>query len=86
MAQELTTELSCPPYDPYGIAPLTLTHIALVLALVVLISERAQIRRALVLFSTWAVIYAWYAYRRLSRWRRGRAQPKRANADHIVVG
>ncbi|KAG8465454.1 hypothetical protein KFE25_002761 [Diacronema lutheri] len=71
-------QLECapPPWEPFALAPLTFTHVALALGLMVVFFERAQIRRACVLGSAYATVMVWYAFRRLSAGSRRRAQAK----------
>mmetsp|Transcript_13126 Transcript_13126/g.34205 ORF Transcript_13126/g.34205 Transcript_13126/m.34205 type:complete len:99 (-) Transcript_13126:281-577(-) len=64
---ECVTDPPSAPWHPLGLAPLTLTHILIALALIFVYAERAAIRRAFVLFSAWAAMMTWYMGRRVRK-------------------
>lgn len=72
-------------YEPFSLAPLTLTHVGVAVLLIVLVSERAQIRRAAILGSTFATIMTWYAFRRLTTTGRRYAALKVAQKERLLL-
>lgn len=64
-------------WEPLALAPVSLTHIALVLGFMIIFFERAQIRKACILFTAWCGFMAWFAFRRATAGMRQRAQAKR---------
>ena len=72
-------------YEPFSLAPLTLTHVAVAVILIFLVSERAQLRRAAVLGSTYATIMVWYAFRRLTMTGRRYTALKVAHKERLLL-
>jgi hypothetical protein len=72
-------------YEPFSLAPLTLTHVCVALALIIVVSERAQLRRAAILGSTYATIMVWYALRRLTTMGRRRVAIKAAQKERYLL-
>lgn len=72
-------------YEPFSLAPLTLTHVGVAVLLIILVSERVQLRRAAILASTYATIMAWYAFRRLTVTVRRQAVLKVAHKERLLL-
>ncbi|KAJ1639194.1 hypothetical protein T492DRAFT_938105 [Pavlovales sp. CCMP2436] len=60
--------------DEWSIAPVTLTHLALVLGVMFVYCERAQLRKACIVGSAYSFIMLWFVYRRLTAGFRRRSQ------------